>query len=65
MATAQLREHEKAPEMLLDLQYSLACSYASSPELRRTWLDSMAWAPRPLRDVPQWPGCIQEDHSEH
>uniref|UniRef100_A0A8C7NFH8 Dedicator of cytokinesis 11 n=1 Tax=Oncorhynchus mykiss TaxID=8022 RepID=A0A8C7NFH8_ONCMY len=44
MATAQLREHEKAPEMLLDLQYSLACSYASSPELRRTWLDSMAAA---------------------
>uniref|UniRef100_A0A3B3XUS6 Dedicator of cytokinesis 11 n=1 Tax=Poecilia mexicana TaxID=48701 RepID=A0A3B3XUS6_9TELE len=44
MATAQMREHEKDPEMLLDLQYSLALSYASTPELRRTWLDSMARA---------------------
>ncbi|XP_068164796.1 dedicator of cytokinesis protein 11 isoform X2 [Antennarius striatus] len=44
MATAQMREHEKDPEMLLDLQYSLARSYASTPELRRTWLDNMARA---------------------
>uniref|UniRef100_A0AAQ4S5B2 Dedicator of cytokinesis 11 n=1 Tax=Gasterosteus aculeatus aculeatus TaxID=481459 RepID=A0AAQ4S5B2_GASAC len=44
MATAQMREHERDPEMLLDLQYSLARSYASTPELRRTWLDSMARA---------------------
>ncbi|KAJ8008347.1 hypothetical protein DPEC_G00103890 [Dallia pectoralis] len=44
MATAQMREHEKDPEMLLDLQYSLARSYASTPELRRTWLDTMARA---------------------
>uniref|UniRef100_A0AAY4EL79 Dedicator of cytokinesis 11 n=1 Tax=Denticeps clupeoides TaxID=299321 RepID=A0AAY4EL79_9TELE len=44
MATAQMKEHEKDPEMLLDLQYSLARSYASTPELRRTWLDSMARA---------------------
>uniref|UniRef100_A0A672VDP8 Dedicator of cytokinesis 11 n=1 Tax=Strigops habroptila TaxID=2489341 RepID=A0A672VDP8_STRHB len=42
MATAQLKEHEKDPEMLIDLQYSLAKSYASTPELRKTWLDSMA-----------------------
>ncbi|XP_072180438.1 dedicator of cytokinesis protein 9-like [Diadema setosum] len=42
MATAQMREHEKDPEMLVDLQYKLAKSYASTPELRRTWLDSMA-----------------------
>ena len=42
MATAQMREHENDPEMLVDLQYSLAKSYASTPELRRTWLDSMA-----------------------
>lgn len=28
--------------MLVDLQYSLAKSYASTPELRKTWLDSMA-----------------------
>lgn len=42
MATAQMKEHEKDPEMLVDLQYSLANSYASTPELRRTWLESMA-----------------------
>ncbi|XP_030838043.1 dedicator of cytokinesis protein 9 isoform X13 [Strongylocentrotus purpuratus] len=42
MATAQMKEHEKDPEMLVDLQYKLAKSYASTPELRRTWLDSMA-----------------------
>ncbi|XP_046886677.1 dedicator of cytokinesis protein 9 isoform X2 [Hypomesus transpacificus] len=42
MATEQMKEHEKDPEMLVDLQYSLAKSYASTPELRKTWLDSMA-----------------------
>ncbi|XP_077350111.1 dedicator of cytokinesis protein 11 isoform X1 [Lithobates pipiens] len=42
MATAQMKEHEKDPEMLIDLQYSLAKSYASTPELRKTWLESMA-----------------------
>ncbi|XP_056126721.1 dedicator of cytokinesis protein 10 isoform X2 [Rhinichthys klamathensis goyatoka] len=42
MATSQMKEHEKDPEMLVDLQYSLANSYASTPELRRTWLESMA-----------------------
>ncbi|XP_021377721.1 dedicator of cytokinesis protein 9-like isoform X3 [Mizuhopecten yessoensis] len=42
MATAQMREHENDPEMLIDLQNSLAKSYASTPELRKTWLDSMA-----------------------
>lgn len=41
MATAQMKEHEADPEMLVDLQYSLAKSYAST-ELRKTWLDSMA-----------------------
>ncbi|XP_051051160.1 dedicator of cytokinesis protein 9 [Phodopus roborovskii] len=42
MATAQMKEHANDPEMLVDLQYSLAKSYASTPELRKTWLDSMA-----------------------
>ncbi|XP_064167013.1 dedicator of cytokinesis protein 9-like isoform X5 [Anguilla rostrata] len=42
MATEQMKEHERDPEMLVDLQYSLAKSYASTPELRKTWLDSMA-----------------------
>ena len=42
MATAAMKEHQNDPEMLIDLQYSLAKSYASTPELRKTWLESMA-----------------------
>ncbi|MGH0130445.1 UNVERIFIED_CONTAM: hypothetical protein FKN15_001657 [Acipenser sinensis] len=42
MATAQMKEHERDPEMLVDLQFSLAKSYTSTPELRKTWLESMA-----------------------
>ncbi|GFO49935.1 dedicator of cytokinesis protein 9 [Plakobranchus ocellatus] len=42
MATAQMKENENDPELLVDLQYSLAQSYASTPELRKTWLDAMA-----------------------
>ncbi|KAK6167208.1 hypothetical protein SNE40_021299 [Patella caerulea] len=42
MATAQMKENENDPELLIDLQNSLAKSYASTPELRKTWLDSMA-----------------------
>lgn len=42
MATAQMKEHENNPEVLMDLQYSLAKSYSTTPELRRTWLESMA-----------------------
>ncbi|XP_067007867.2 dedicator of cytokinesis protein 9 [Anabrus simplex] len=41
MATAQMREHHQDPEMLVDLQHSLANSYASTPELRHTWLETM------------------------
>ncbi|XP_028129258.2 dedicator of cytokinesis protein 9 [Diabrotica virgifera virgifera] len=41
MATVQMREHHQDPEMLVDLQYSLASSYASTPELRHTWLETM------------------------
>lgn len=37
-----MKEHENDPEMLVDLQYSLAKSYASTPELRKTWLETMA-----------------------
>lgn len=38
-----LREHENDPEKLMDLQWSLANSYAeTSPALRRAWLQSMA-----------------------
>ena len=36
------QEHEDDTEVLVDLQYSLAKSYSSTPELRQTWLQSMA-----------------------
>ena len=36
------QEYDDVPEMLLDLQYSLAKSYSSTPELRETWLEQMA-----------------------
>ncbi|XP_078488155.1 dedicator of cytokinesis protein 9-like isoform X4 [Ciona intestinalis] len=42
MATAAMKEHKDDPEMLVDLQCSLAKSYAENPELRKTWLESMA-----------------------
>ena len=42
VATAQMREHERDPEMLCDLQHSLAASYAATQELRTTWLQAMA-----------------------
>lgn len=42
MATTQMREHENDPEMLIDLQHSLANSYSATPALRKTWLESMA-----------------------
>lgn len=41
MATVQMKEHHNDPEMLVDLQHSLANSYASTPELRHTWLENM------------------------
>lgn len=41
MATVQMKEHHHDPEMLVDLQHSLANSYASTPELRHTWLENM------------------------
>lgn len=42
MATAQMQAHQMDPERLLELQLSLANSYASTPELRHTWLVTMA-----------------------
>lgn len=41
MATAQMQAHHMDPERLLELQHSLANSY-STPELRHTWLITMA-----------------------
>lgn len=42
MATAQMQAHQMDPERMLELQHSLANSYASTPELRHTWLVTMA-----------------------
>ncbi|XP_055386706.1 dedicator of cytokinesis protein 9 isoform X2 [Condylostylus longicornis] len=42
MATAQMQAHHMDPERLLELQHSLANSYATTPELRHTWLITMA-----------------------
>ncbi|KAG8235465.1 hypothetical protein J437_LFUL014095 [Ladona fulva] len=40
---ARMREHSlHDPEMLADMQHSLASSYASTPQLRHAWLHSMA-----------------------
>ncbi|KAI5737707.1 hypothetical protein M8J76_015984 [Diaphorina citri] len=41
MATAQMKELHHDPEVLSDLHHSLANSYASTPELRFTWLETM------------------------
>ncbi|XP_037029406.1 dedicator of cytokinesis protein 9-like isoform X1 [Bradysia coprophila] len=41
MATAQMQAHHMDQVKLLELQYSLANSYASTPELRHTWLVTM------------------------
>lgn len=42
MATHAMQAHHADPEKLLELQLSLANSYASTPELRHTWLVTMA-----------------------
>ena len=42
MATSRMKEHQNNPEMYIDLMYQLAKSYISMPELRKTWLNSMA-----------------------
>lgn len=42
MATYAMQAHHTDPERLLELQLSLANSYASTPELRHTWLVTMA-----------------------
>ncbi|XP_016894015.1 dedicator of cytokinesis protein 9-like isoform X3 [Cynoglossus semilaevis] len=57
MATEQMKEHENDPEMLVDLQYSLAKSYTSTPELRKTWLDSMARIHNKNRDLSEAAMC--------
>ncbi|XP_078311772.1 dedicator of cytokinesis protein 9-like isoform X20 [Crassostrea virginica] len=58
MATAQMKEHENDPEMLIDLQYSLAKSYATTPELRKTWLESMAKIHRKYENFSEEAHCF-------
>ena len=40
-SSAQMKEYHNDPEKLADLYYDLAQSYASSPELRKTWLNNL------------------------
>ncbi|CAG0892792.1 unnamed protein product, partial [Darwinula stevensoni] len=40
--TVKMREYQEDPEMLLDLMYRIAKGYQNSPDLRLTWLNSMA-----------------------
>ncbi len=62
MATSQMKEHQSDPEMLVDLQYCLAKSYTSTPELRKTWLISMARKHREHRDYSEVWGHIKQTH---
>ncbi|VDN96158.1 unnamed protein product [Rodentolepis nana] len=41
-ATEEMRRYSNDPYRKIDLQYSLAKSYASNPVLRRTWLEKLA-----------------------
>ncbi|XP_065573211.1 dedicator of cytokinesis protein 6-like isoform X2 [Artemia franciscana] len=40
--TVKMKEFQEDPEMLLDLMYRIAKGYQTSPDLRLTWLASMA-----------------------
>ncbi|XP_071743636.1 dedicator of cytokinesis protein 7 isoform X2 [Lepeophtheirus salmonis] len=40
--TVKMKEYQDDPEMLLDLMYRIAKGYQNSPDLRLTWLESMA-----------------------
>ncbi|XP_064604400.1 dedicator of cytokinesis protein 7-like isoform X2 [Liolophura sinensis] len=40
--TVKMKEFQEDPEMLLDLMYRIAKGYQTSPDLRLTWLESMA-----------------------
>jgi len=40
--TIKMKEFQEDPEMLIDLMYRIAKGYQNSPDLRLTWLQSMA-----------------------
>lgn len=40
--TVKMKEFQEDPEMLLDLMYRIAKGYQNSPDLRLTWLHTMA-----------------------
>ena len=40
--TVKMKEYIDDPEMHMDLMYRIAKGYQNSPDLRLTWLESMA-----------------------
>nr|VZI44876.1 unnamed protein product [Spirometra erinaceieuropaei] len=52
-ATDEMRRHSDDPERLIDLQYSLAKSYASNPVLRRAWLEKLAESHLSLKNMAE------------
>uniref|UniRef100_A0A0V0J8H6 Dedicator of cytokinesis protein 11 n=1 Tax=Schistocephalus solidus TaxID=70667 RepID=A0A0V0J8H6_SCHSO len=52
-ATDEMRRHSDDPELLIDLQYSLAKSYASNPVLRRAWLEKLAESHLSLKNMAE------------
>ena len=40
--TVKMKEYSDDPEMHMDLMYRIAKGYQNSPDLRLTWLESMA-----------------------
>ena len=40
--TVKMKEYQDDPEMYMDLMYRIAKGYQNSPDLRLTWLESMA-----------------------
>ena len=40
--TVKMKEYQDDPEMYMDLMYRIAKGYQNSPDLRLTWLGSMA-----------------------
>jgi hypothetical protein len=56
-SSAQMKEYHNDPERLADLYFDLAQSYASSPELRKTWLNNMLQLHRSQRSYSEAAMC--------
>jgi len=50
--TIKMKEFQEDPEMLIDLMYRIAKGYQNSPDLRLTWLQSMAAKHSEVATVP-------------